>query len=452
MHSACAFQFLFGHLYKMYDLKRVFMTSIVIFLVGSVFCAAASTSKMFVLGRAISGLGGAGAISGSFIVLVGILPLHRRPLWTSILGSVESAAAISSPVIGGLITQRLGWRWCFWIDLPIGAVVLLTSAFCFSNPQQREPTGPMTLRARVKQLDLLGTVVFVPGITCLFIALSYAGTKYAWDSGFVIGLFVAFGVCFGLFITDQVYRKHAATFPPRIIKQRSVVAGFIFSMCCNSCMNVLEYYMPTYFQAVRGYSPAESGIMMLPVAIAFPIAVVMSGAATSMFGYYTPSMLLGSVLLPLAGGLMTTWKVDSTRTQMILYSGIAGFAGGIAFQSPQSAVQASLSDADGPMGLSIILFAQNFGPALFVSIAQTIFTNQLSTNLKDLAPGVNATSIENMGLGQLKATLGEGNMEKVLDGLDKSLVQTWYLVIALGCASMIGSVLMEWRSVKQKKT
>ena len=216
-------------------------------------------------------------------------------------------------------------------------------------------------------------------------------------------------------------------------------------------MNVLEYYMPTYYQAVREYSPAKSGYMLLPTIISFLVAMVLAGAGTTMFGYYTPFMLFASVLMPIGAGLMTTFKVNTSLAQLIVYPAIAGFAGGIGFQGPQSAVQTTLPTSDGPLGLSVILFAQHFGPAVFIVIAQTILTNQLSTNLSGLAPGLSATSIENMGLTELKATFGD-KLEEALVGFDKSLMQTWYLVVGLACTTMVGSASMEWRSVKQKKS
>jgi hypothetical protein len=156
--------------------------------------------------------------------------------------------------------------------------------------------------------------------------------------------------------------------------------------------------------------------------------------------------------MPLAAGLMTTWKVDSSFAKIILYSGYTGFAGGIGFQGFQNAAQSTLSASGVPLGIAVMLFANNFGPALFISIAQTILTNQVATNLKQLLPGVDASSIEAMGLGDLKKAVGAQNLDKALLGFDKSLMQTWYLAIGLTCTTMVGSLLMEWRSVKQKRT
>ena len=435
----------------MFPVKWVFLVAIVIFLFGSILCATAATSKMFVLGRAVTGLGAAGVIAGCFTLLVQMLPLRKRPVYCAMFGVVEAVASIAAPILGGILTARLSWRWCFWISLPIGGISLVMMAFFL--PDSRISAGvETTWKQKLGQLDLLGNLFFVPGLTFLFIALSWAGVKYPWSDAKVISFLVAFVVLLAAFIWQQHRKQDAATLPPRILKQRSVIAGFLYAICCNASINVIVYYLPTYFQIVRGYTPAKSGYMMLPVVIGMMIGDLTIGSGTSMVGYYTPFMIVASALMPVAAGLMTTWKVDSSLAQMIALSGFVGFASGLGFMGPQSAIQTTLPEKDIPLGLAVVLFAQNFGPALFVSIAQTIFTNELADNLKDLVPGLDAHIIENMGLGDLKALVGPQNLQTALLRFDKSLTQTWYLAVGLTCATMIGSLLMEWRSVKQKRT
>lgn len=179
--------------------------------------------------------------------------------------------------------------------------------------------------------------------------------------------------------------------------------------------------------------------------------MVVHGSGVSLTGYYTPFMLFASTLMPLATGLVTTWSLSSSLAKLISYSMLAGFSYAIGFLGPQSAVQTVLSDADGPMGLSVMLFAQHFGPALGVSLAQTIFTNRLAVNLQQVAPGLHPKTIENLGLGEIKSHIGMDKMKQVLVGMDRSIIEAWYLPLGLTCASMIGSLMMEWRSVKEKK-
>ncbi|KAE8422257.1 major facilitator superfamily transporter [Aspergillus pseudocaelatus] len=384
---SCVFQFIFGKLYKLCAIKRIFLLAQAIFLVSSLLCSTAATSSMFVVGRAVTGAAFAGIIGGLFTILVYILPLHRRPFFCGLLGIIESVAILAAPIVGGLLTQSLGWRWCFWINLPIAGVTLLMTIFLFSDPKPSNIN--MTFREKLVEVDPISNLLFIPALTSLFIALSWTGTKYPWNNGKVIGPLVTF--C-----------------------DRNVIASAIFTMCTNSASNVLEYYLPTYFQVIREYSPSRSGYMMVPIVIGVTIGMLLCGSGTTTLGYYTPFMLC--------------------------------------FNAPISAVQTVLPTDDVSLGLSIVLFAQHFGPAISVAIAQVIFTNQLSTNLAGVVPGLNPATIEDSGLSEIVRRAPPAKHGELLGDIGKSLSETWYLAVGLTCATLIGSLMMEWRSVKKKNT
>jgi MFS family permease len=447
----CAFQFMFGKAYKLFSIKRVFLLANVISIVGSLLCGAANKSIMLIIGRAIAGLGSAGLLSGCFVILVQSTPLRKRPMVTGVMSAIEGLATLSAPLLGGAIVQYLGWRWCFYINAPIGATTLLLTMCCFSDTPKPNDVARMTLKQKVLQLDLVSNLLLIPALTGLFLAFSWAGTKHSWNSALVIGPLVAFGVLIAAFIYNQKRRGDAAALPLRIMKRRSVIAGFIFIMCGNSTGNVLEYYLPTYYQVVRGYTPAKSGYMMLPIIIAGTIGALIHGFGTSILGYYAPFMLFASIIMPIAAGLITTFKINTSFAQLIIYTGFSGLAYGIGFSGPQNAVQTVLPAEDVPLGISIMLFAQSFGPSVAVAVAQVLFVNQLSVNLNGLVPGLGGTNIENIGLTQIVASVPPAKSRDVLVAIDESLIQTWYLVVALGCATMVGSLLIEWRSVKSRR-
>lgn len=447
----CAFQFVFGKAYKYFSTKRIFLLANIISIAGSLLCGAASTSTMLIVGRAVTGLGSAGLLSGCFVILVQSTPLRRRPMFTGMMGGVEGIATLSAPLLGGAIVQSLGWRWCFYINAPIGAVTLLLTMCCYSDTQKPSEIARMDFKQKVAQLDLVSNLLFIPALTSLFLAFSWAGTKYSWGSGPVIGPLVAFAVLMVAFIYNQIRRGDAAALPLRIMKRRSVIAGCIFIMCGNSTGNILEYYLPTYYQVVRGYTPAKSGYMMLPIIIAGTIGALIHGFGTSAFGYYAPFMFFASIIMPIAAGLITTFKINTSFAQLIIYTGFSGLAYGIGFSGPQNAVQTVLATEDVPLGTSIMLFAQSFGPTVAIAIAQVLFVNQLSTNLSDLVPGLSGANIENLGLTQIVMSVPAAKAREVLVAIDESLIQTWYLVVGLACTTMVGSLMIEWRSVKSRR-
>nr|POF16327.1 efflux pump aflt [Quercus suber] len=242
----CAFQFVFAKLYKLFPIKAIFMASNVVFLIGSLLCATATSSKMFIVGRALTGVGFAGEMAGCFAVAVDYTPLETRPLFAGVMASFESLAIIAAPIVGGALTQSLGWR----INLPIGGLSLATMFFLFPDLRTLQD-DELTLAQKIKELDLVSNCLFIPALTALFIALSWAGTKYPWSDGKVIGLFVVVAALMVAFGFNQHRRGDSAALPFRIITNRNVIAASIFTACANSMTNVLEWYLPTYYQIVR---------------------------------------------------------------------------------------------------------------------------------------------------------------------------------------------------------
>lgn len=176
--------------------------------------------------------------------------------------------------MGGVFTDKVSWRWCFYINLPIGVITIVGIAFFFQNPD-RAAVADLGWAARVKEFDLEGTAAFIPAIICLLLALQWGGTQYAWGSWRIILLFVLFAVLIAAFIGIQVWKKDQATVPPRIIKKRSVWAAAWYAFGLGAAFMLLVFYLPIWFQAVKGASAVKSGIMNLPlVSISFPIILL----------------------------------------------------------------------------------------------------------------------------------------------------------------------------------
>jgi predicted MFS family arabinose efflux permease len=405
---------------------------------------------MLIVGRAVAGVGTAGLDAGAFMMLVQSTPLRRRPTFLGLWAAIEGLSTILGPLLGGAITQTIGWRWCFYISLPIGGATLLLTILCFSEAPKAIDLARLTFKEKFWQLDFVSNLILVSALICLFLAFSWAGTKYPWHSATVIGLVVTFGVLAAAFIYNQFRRGDAAALPIRIVKRRTVIASLVFVTFLNSAGNVLEYYLPIYYQAVHGYTPAQSGLLMLPILIAATVGAIGSGIGTSVCGYYAPFMIFASVTMPIAAGLITTFKVNTGLAKFIVFTGLSGFGYGVGSSGPSVAIQTVLSDADVPLGLSVLMFGSAFGPAVAITIAQVIFTNLLSKYLHGLLPGLGDASLDSNGLAELVTQVPAAESQEVLLGIDKGVTHTWYLVIALALAMFFGSLSIEWRSVKKE--
>ncbi|OQN96558.1 hypothetical protein B0A48_16988 [Cryoendolithus antarcticus] len=449
--TTCTLQFTFGKLYKLHSTKWTFISSQAVFLIGSVLCAAATSSSMFVVGRAVTGIGVAGGTAGFWNLLMHLVAPAKRPVFGSIFGAVEVLASLIAPPLGGVITQYLTWRWCFWISLPLGCCALIAMVFLLPEVSTYNANERPGLKATLQQLDLIGTTLLSGSLTVFFLALNWAGVTYAWSSARIIALLAVSGVLLVVLGVHQSLQKAEGILPWRVIRDRNVAAAIIFSIGLVSSLTILEYYAPAYFQAVHGYTAARSGYMMLPSLIGTLIGLAVQGPGTSFFGYYTPFMVCSAILTPVATGLMTTWGQYTTLAPLICYFGLLGFAAGVGFQCPQNSIQTALSKEDVPLGLALVLFAQSFGPALFTSVSQIVFTNRLSADLQSTLPGANVTAIEALGLTEIRKQFSDGMLDSVVSAYGRSITASWYVALALACLCIIGALGTEWKSVKKDK-
>ncbi|KAI9887005.1 MAG: MFS sugar transporter [Watsoniomyces obsoletus] len=447
--TTCAFQLMFGKLYTFFSIKIVFLAAIGVFELGSLICGVAPTSTALIIGRAIAGMGTSGIFSGALIIIAHSVPLRTRPIYTGIIGAMYGVASVAGPLLGGVFTDKVSWRWCFYINLPIGAVTIAGIMFFFKSPRREKITG-MTKMQKFRQFDPLGTALFIPAIVCLLLALQWGGSRYAWGSGRVIALFVVFGLLIIPFIILQLVQGDAGTLPPRIMKQRSIAFCAFYVLCIGSAFFIFIFYLPIWFQAIKGDSAVKSGIDNLPMILGVVILSIISGGIVTVIGYYTPFMIASSVIMAVGAGLLTTLEVDTPASKWIGYQAILGIGIGMGLQQTFIAVQTVLPMSDIAMGTTIVVFLQTLGGALFIAVAQNVFTNKLEEGLvgvANLEPGI----VLRTGATSLKNVIPRESLPGVLVAYNAAITETFYVGVAMASLTIIGSAGMEWKSVKGKK-
>ncbi|OAP56030.1 hypothetical protein AYL99_10182 [Fonsecaea erecta] len=448
--TTCALQLFFGKLYTFYSIKAVYLVSIVIFEVGSAVCGGAPTSDALIVGRAIAGVGSAGIFSGALVIIAYTVPLVKRPIYTGLIGAMYGIASIAGPLLGGAFTDGPGWRWCFYINLPLGGVTLVVIFFFFHSPV-RKAEQKVPLRERAHQLDLVGTALFIIDIVLCLLALQWGGSKYAWSNWRIILCLTLFGVLTIVFVIHQYFMKEFGTIPFNIISQRSVASACWFAFALGGAFFVLIYWVPIWFQAIKNASAFKSGIMCLPMVLALVIANILTGVGTTAIGYYAPFYFGCVVLSAIGAGLLTTFETSTGHEKWIGYQIIYGFGVGLGMQQALITVQAVLPLKDVPTGTALVMFMQTFGGALFVSVAQNIFNNRLMSEIPKQAPHINPAIILHVGATSLKDQVPASALHGVQTAYNTSLTQTWYIAVAMTCLQLIGAVFVEWKSVKGMK-
>jgi MFS family permease len=277
----------FGKAYQVFALKPVFLACIGIFTLGVTVCTAAPTSATFIVGRAIVGLANAGVGNGAITILSRLFPLEKRALWFGIIGGVQSVALVSAPLIGGALIDAFTWRACFGVNIPLAVASFGLVAFGFREDTSVSSQPELSFRQKLLQLDLFGTLIIIPCVTCLLLALQWGGTRYGWNNAVIISLLVTFGVLLVGFAFMQYKSGDKATLPPKILKNRNILGGAWFTACCDGALGVTEYYIAIYFQGVRGFTATRSGVLGLPMIIGLMISSVATGIGISSLGYYT---------------------------------------------------------------------------------------------------------------------------------------------------------------------
>ncbi|MFI8187744.1 DHA2 family efflux MFS transporter permease subunit [Streptomyces sp. NPDC085946] len=380
---------LWGKLGDQYGRKRLFQTAIVIFLVGSALCGTAQDMPQLIAFRAVQGLGGGGLMVLSMAIVGDLVPPRERGRYQGLFGAVFGATSVLGPLLGGLFTEHLSWRWVFYVNLPVGVVALAVIAAVLHIPRRSVP----------HVIDYLGTFLIASVATCLVLVASLGGTTWGWGSPQIVGLAVL-GVVLAVAFVAAERRAAEPVLPLKLFRVRIFTLSAVISFVVGFAMFGAMTYLPTFLQVVQGVSPTMSGVHMLPMVFGLLLSSTVSGQIVSRTGRWKVFPVAGTAVT--TAGLLLLHRLDenSSTAEMSAWFFVFGVGLGLVMQVLVLIVQNAVAYEDLGVATSGATFFRSIGASFGVAVFGTVFAGRLGDKLADafrgapLPPGVSADALE----------------------------------------------------------
>lgn len=449
-----SFQSAWGKAYQLFPLKPTLFSAIGVFEAGNILCATAQSSPMLIFGRVVAGLGGGGIMTGSFIIIALTSPPRFRAAYMGVLGVTFGVASVVGPLMGGALTDGLGWRWCFWVSLPLGGLAAGMMAISLSQPHHHAPPQ-LSRKEKLKQMDLGGALLVTVALCCFVLAM-HLGGQHSWGSGSVVCSLVGAVVAGALFTLNEYKMGSKAMLQAHLFRNKIVVANLAFIFLLAGVLFPLQFILPIQFQSFNNESAAGSGVRLIPLVLGVSFFTMVSNVMlTFLKGYYNPFMTGGSLLGAIGMGMIFSLERNASAGSWIGYEILTASGVGLGLQIPMLANQAAVSAADVSAATSITLFFENVGTTLFVAASEAAFTNGLLTGVRKFATDVDPKSVVDAGATQLRhrfsSTQIPGILAAYLNGLKTSYKVILACAVAAVAVSLFNSAPSGFRKLRKRK-
>lgn len=366
---------LYGKVSDLIGRKTLLLMGIAIFMVGSIVGGLAQDMTLLIVGRAIQGIGGGGLMILSQAVIADVIPLRQRGKYMGLIGAVFALSSVLGPILGGWFTEGIGWRWAFWLNIPLGVIALVVAAIWLKTPHSSSKN----------KFDILGTITMAVSVSSLVLFTSWGGTEYDWNSTIILSLITVFVVFTGLFILAEL-KASDPIIPLRLFKDRNFSLAAGAGLLVGIGMFGALAYLPTYLQMVYSLGATNSGLLLLPMMAGLMFASVVSGQIVSRTGNYKWLPVVGFVLIGFALFCFSTMQVDTPLWQTSLYMVVMGLGIGSAMQILVLIIQNSVSHEEVGTATATNNFFREIGASLGGAFVGGLFSHKLGELLRENLP------------------------------------------------------------------
>lgn len=420
---------IYGKLGDLYGRKKLFQISIVIFLIGSVLCGLSQNIDQLIFFRAVQGIGGGGLMALILAIIGEIVPVRQRGRYQAYFGAVFAISSVAGPLLGGLFTEHLDWRWIFYINLPLGLLALSAVAARLHLPVHRNE----------HKIDYAGAGLLTVAIVSLLLVCVWGGVEHAWTSSTILGL-IASTVVFAVAFILRERRAAEPIIPLSLFRNDIFVAATLLSFLSGFAMFAAILYIPQYQQIVRGNTPTESGLLMLPLVAGMLTASITSGRLISKTGRYRLMPIIGTLVLTLGIWLFSHLTLTTSHVVLSLWMVVIGAGLGMFMQVATLAVQNATERAQLGTATSTVTFFRSIGSSLGGAVFGTILISRLTHHIHEALPqaGNVASSALTTGTTAIPAAI----KEQVLGAYVASFHDMFLLAIPFTLAAFVVALFL----------
>lgn len=358
----------YGKLGDLIGRKSIFIAAIAIFMAGSIVGGLAHTMTTLIVGRAIQGVGGGGLMILAQAIIADVVPARQRGKYMGVMGGVFALSSVAGPLLGGFFTEGPGWRWAFWMNLPLGALAICSAVF-FLHPHGRQEQRPT--------IDVAGMMLLAVASAALVLTSSWGGTTYAWDSSQILSLItITVAAAIGFVLIER--RAVEPVMPLHLFEQRNFLLATGAGLIIGVSMFGALAYLPTYLQMVTGAGATRAGLLLIPMMGGMLITSTLSGQVVSRTGRYKLFPVIGAVVVAIGLGLMSTMTASTHLVVTCTFLAVMGMGLGLVMQILVLIVQNTFPAAEVGTATASNNYFRQIGASLGTAVVGTIFANRLT--------------------------------------------------------------------------